>query len=111
MSISAALTTGLKATRMQSDIEFQLQGLMQRKIALLNKAANLSNLHFNSLFTSDPNDDIYYQQQLIIIQSIEKELDTRKEMLETKRKIYMNIAESTLKNSKENAKKGFTING
>jgi|GEM_PF-4779327 len=109
MSVSAALGGGLKATRVQHDTEFLLYDVMNKKLALLDQAAELSSKYSHSLFSPDPDDDIYYQNKLFAIHQKEKALDVIKEQLELRLKIVREMKETLLKRAKENAKKSFTI--
>ncbi len=108
MSVSAAMATGLMATRIKTDLEFQLQSLSQRKLALLDKSREVSLFLSGGFGEVNPYQQAQASMQLFIIQATEKELDTKMKDLDTKLKSYTQIEESWLKASKENAKQSFT---
>ncbi len=111
MTVSAAFSAWIIASREKTDVEFKLGTLMDEKLALLNVANKLAEGLSNSLFTPDPRDDIYYQNKLFIVHEIGKALDQQKESLETKRKVLLTMEKTWHKVTKEETKKSFTIDG
>jgi len=109
MGMIANLATGLMATRVKTDLEFKLGSLSERRMAVLDKSNEVSVFYSNSIFTPTKQDDVFYEQQLLKLQTLDKELNNQMRQLETQLKIYTEIKEDQLKGSKQNAKKEFTV--
>ncbi len=109
MGMITNLTTGLMATRMKTDLEFKLESLSERRIAVMDKSKDVSMQYSNSIFTPGKQDDIMLEQEMLFLQTLDKELNNQMRQLETQLKIISEIKDDQLKGAKKEAKKEFTI--
>ena len=109
MGLITNLATGLLATRAHSDIEFKLQAVSERRLAVMDKSKDMSSIYSTCLMTPGNQDDIFCEIKLRELQVLDKELQKQKEQLETQLRIYKEMKEDQLKGAKEGAKKEFTI--
>ncbi len=138
MGFADAVVTRLFLTRRRSDIEFKMQAIMQRKLAIMDECNRISEILANTIFQGDNTSAIspvaplpgltpaspivplpgsqdvptgYYETQLAQLQGIEKELDTRQKKLETELEAVKAEEESIKKIADDHAKKDFKIGG
>lgn len=138
MGFADTVTTMLFLNRRQSDIEFKVQSIMQRKLAILDECNRISEILSVSVFQGDNNGAIspaaplpgvlpvypltplpasqgvptgYYETKLAELQGVEKELDTRQKKLQTELEAVKAEKESIQKIADDHAKKDFKIGG
>ena len=138
MGFADSMTTMLFLNRRQSDIEFKLGAIMNRKMAIMDEANEISELLAATIFQSDETGQIspalplpgttpqypivplpgpatvptgLYEEQLAVLQGIEKELDTKQKKLETELEAVKAERESMKKIADDHAKKDFKIGG
>lgn len=138
MGFADSMTTMLFLNRRQSDIEFKVQAIMQRKMAILDECNRISEILANAVFQGDNSSAIsvgaplpgltpvnpivplptaqgvpsgYYETKLAQLQGIEKELDTRDKKLQTELEAVKAEKESIKKIADDHAKKDFKIGG
>ena len=136
MGFADAVATNLFLVRRRSDIEFKVQSIMQRKLAVLDRCNELSEILANTVFQSDqmglisPGSPLpgitpvsplvplpaaqdvptgTYELELAELQGIEKELDVRQKKLETELEAVKAEQESIKKIADDHAKKDFKV--
>ena len=139
MGFADAVTSRLFLNRRRSDIEFKMQTIMQRKLAIMDQCNLISEKLSNKVFSKDnysaispvaplpgitPTNPLvtpfpaeqdvptgYYETKLAELQGIEKELDTRQKKLETELEAVKAEEESMKKIADDHAKKDFKVGG
>jgi len=137
MGFADSVVTNLFLTRRRSDIEFKIQAIMQRKLAIMDECNEISEQLANAVFQNDAMGTIsssaplpgfvppvplvtpfptqenvpsgLYEIELAKLQGVEKELDTRQKKLETELEAVKAEQESIKKIADDHAKKDFKI--
>jgi len=133
MGFADSVATNLFLNRRKSDIEYKIQIIMQRKLAIMDECNQISQNLAESIFDTDqtslmsPNAPLpgltpsfpttpavaapsgYYETVLLQLQSKEKELDCKQKKLETELEAVKAEEESMKKIADDHAKKDFKI--
>ena len=135
MGFADAVTGRLFATRRRSDLEFQIQSIMERKLAVLDQCNSISSELANTIFQEGQHGDISsqaallgwlspnnlvgvpqigiggntYETQLAQLQTLEKELEVKQNKLETELEAVKAEEESLKKIANDHAKKDFKV--
>ena len=138
MGFADAVAGRLFLVRRKSDLEFQIQTIMERKLAVLDQCNQISGQLANSIFQSGMNSTISsgtafpgsvyptptipaigvpqtsigsntYEHLLAQLQAKEKELDVRQKKMETELEAVKAEEESLKKIAMDHAKKDFKI--
>jgi len=138
MGFADAVTGRLFLARRKSDLEFQIQTIMERKLAILDQCNQISAQLSNTIFQDGQHGDIsngaalpgyvagsplipavgipqnsigtnQYERQLGRLQSLEKELDVKQKKFETELEAVKAEEESMKKIAQDHAKKDFKI--
>ena len=136
MGFADAVAGRLFLVRRKSDLEFQIQSVMERKLAILDQCNQISAQLSNTIFQTDQNSDIssgtalpgtvypaipgigipqtnvgsnQYENKLAQLQTVEKELDTQQKQMETELEAVKAEEESMKKIATDHAKKDFKI--
>ena len=138
MGFADSVTTNLFLNRRKSDIEYKIQIIMQRKLAIMDQCNAISQDLAESIFNTDQMSVVspaaplpgltpsypttpavaapgagtgspYYEVVLLRLQSMEKELDCKQKKLETELEAVKAEEESMKKIADDHAKKDFKI--
>jgi len=136
MGFADAVAGRLFLARRRSDLEFQVQIIMERKLAVLDQTNQISGQLAQTIFQTDQNGSISsgtalpgsvfpaipgigvpqtsigsnaYEAQLAQLQSIEKELDTKQKKMEIELEAVKAEEDSMKKIANDHAKKDFKI--
>jgi len=138
MGFADAVTGRLFLARRKSDLEFQIQTIMERKLAILDQCNQISAQLANGIFQSGQHNDIssstafpgavyptpvipginvpqtsigtnQYERQLAKLQGVEKELDVKQKKFESELEAVKAEEESLKKIAQDHAKKDFKI--
>lgn len=138
MGFGDAVLATLFTNRRRSDIEFKIEIILQRKLAIMDRCNEISETLAGTIFQSDNNATIstpsslpgfapvygivpnpvpvsvpsgLYEIELAQLQAVEKELDTKQKKLETELEAVKAENESMKKIAEDHAKKDFKIGG
>jgi len=139
MGFADSVTGRLFTARRKSDLEFQIQSIMERKLSVLDTCNQLSGSLANSIFSTGQHSGISqgavvpgwnspsattpvinpgagvnygagtYEAELAQLQTLEKELEIRQNKLETELEAVKAEEESLKKIADDHAKKDFKI--
>jgi len=138
MGFADAVTGRLFCTRRRSDLEVQIQSIMERKLAILDECNALSASHSNTIFQTGEHSTISsqaallganpgnsyipavgltqlgiggnaYEADIAALQNVEKELEVKQNKLETELEAVKAEEESLKKIGDDHAKKDFKV--
>lgn len=138
MGLGDTMTSALFLNRRKSDVEFKIQAILTRKMAIMDECNEISEILATTIFQNDEYNSIsqaailpgtvptspvvplgaavaiptgYYETELARLQGVEKELDNDQTKLEVELEGVKAEQESMQKLASEHAKNDFKIGG